>query len=97
MYTTHNKAPLVKPNERLRGFFRVGAWKEERAIIEFGFPGPRIKRYNIKDWQLLRSCIFSDKTNDITVSPRTVEQVRLVQELVELGYLVNDVENNENT
>jgi hypothetical protein len=89
-YTTFDRPPEVRTGDRLRGFFRVAAWQEEQAIVEVGFPGPRVKHYNDKDWRALAACVENDNPNDLVLCPRTLNQVRLVQELVDLGYLVPD-------
>jgi hypothetical protein len=89
-YTTIDRTPVVEAGSQLRGFFRVGMWKEERAIVEFGFPGPRMKRYNCKSWNSLLSCIVIDSKTGMMMTPRNRTQVILAQELVDLGYLVPD-------
>jgi hypothetical protein len=90
-YTTIDKAPVVEVGSRLRGFFRMGMWQEERAIVEFGFPGPRMKRYDRRSWGLLVSCITTGwKTGMMMMTPRNRAQVTIAQELVDLGYLVPD-------
>ncbi len=89
-YTTVNKAPLVEAGSRLRGFFRTGLWREERAIVEFGFPGPRMKRYDRKSWGSLVSCVTVEQRTGMTLTPRSKTQITLAQELVNFGYLVPD-------
>jgi hypothetical protein len=89
-YTTFDKAPTVQPGDTLRGFFRVAAWQEEQAIVEVGFPGPRVKHYSDKDWRTLAACLQNDKPGDLVWRPRSLDQIRLAQELVDLGYLVPD-------
>jgi hypothetical protein len=87
-YTTLDRPPVVQAGNRLRGFFRVAAWQEEQAIVEVGFPGPRVKRYKDKDWRALAACAQKNRTGDLVWRPRTLNQLRLTQELVDLGYLV---------
>jgi hypothetical protein len=89
-YTTVDQTPTVKKGDRFRGFFRTTLWKEEQALVEFGFPGPRIKRYKDKEWETLISCVKWEKPSDIMLFPRNKEEIRLTQELVDLGYLVPD-------
>jgi glycosyltransferase involved in cell wall biosynthesis len=89
-YTTFDKAPTVQPGDTLRGFFRVTAWPEEQAIVEVGFPGPRVKHYSDKDWRTLAACLQNDKPGYLVWRPRSLDQIRLAQELVDLGYLVPD-------
>jgi glycosyltransferase involved in cell wall biosynthesis len=89
-YTTIDRTPKVKKGQRFRGFFRLAAWKEEQALVEFGFPGPRIKRYRNQEWQALISCLKLEKPAEVTFAPRKKEEIALAQELVDLGYLVSD-------
>jgi hypothetical protein len=89
-YTSVDKAPIVEAGSRMRGFFRVSLWREERAIVEFGFPGPRMKRYGEADWASLVSCVTAGNRSDITMAPRTKAQIALAQDLVDLGYVVPD-------
>ena len=89
-YTTMDKAPSVKAGWTLRGFFRIALWKEEKRLVEFGFPGPRMKRYNDKEWGSLISCVKFERGLEITMRPLKTGQVRLAQELVDLGYIVPD-------
>jgi hypothetical protein len=90
IYTTAHEAPKVAAGARLRGFFRVALWNDERAIVEFGFPGPRFKRYESGNWRELTASLIQDETDDLVFCPRNGDQIRLSQELVELGYLVPD-------
>ena len=89
-YTTVDKAPIVEASSRLRGFFRTGLWREERAIVEFGFPGPRMKHYDPRTWGSLVSCVTTEKRMGMTLRPKNKTQIALAQELVDLGYLVPD-------
>jgi hypothetical protein len=89
-YTTVDKAPIVEASSRLSGFFRTGLWREERAIVEFGFPGPRMKRYDPRSWGSLVSCVTNEKRTGMTVRPKNKTQIALAQELVDFGYLVPD-------
>ena len=90
-YTTVDKPPLIEAGSVLRGFSRLALWQEEKALVELGFPGPRVKRYGDKDWHDLLACIEIQPDQEIILCPRTVDQLRLVRELVELGYLVPDI------
>jgi hypothetical protein len=89
-YTTLEQPPRVEPGSRLRGFFRTGLWKEEKAFVEFGFPGPRMKRYDRRSWGSLVSCVTTEKRTGITLRPKDKTQIALAQELVDFGYLVPD-------
>lgn len=89
-YTTTDRPHQVVPGGALRGFFRLALWREEKALAELGYPGPRVKRYPESDWRELSACIEAQAGQEIVLRPRTPGQVRLAQELVELGYLVPD-------
>ncbi len=90
LYSAANMPPQVIPQTAWRGFFRVAPWKEERALVEFGFPGPRLKRYPSKAWDTLMACARDAGENDHVFLPESSRQVQLVQELVNYGYLVPD-------
>ncbi len=87
-YTTYNEPPKVERGLIYRGFSRIALWSQELALVEFGFPGPRVKHYDDKDWRILASCVQKDKTGDLVLRPHSLTQLRLAQELVDLGYLV---------
>jgi glycosyltransferase involved in cell wall biosynthesis len=90
LYTTFPEAPGVASGTRYRGFFRVALWPEERAVVEFGFPGPRLRRYEPGPWREIAAAAARDETGDTVFVPGDANQVRLIRELVELGYLVSD-------
>jgi len=89
-YTTVDKPAAVEPGSVLRGFWRLALWKEEKALVEIGFPGPRLKRYDQDDWSALTSCVQVTAGQEIEVCPITSLQLGLAQELIDLGYLVPD-------
>lgn len=90
IYSAKNTPPIVEKQTRWRGFFQISMWEQEKALVEFGFPGPRIKRYPKKQWDSLHKCSHLTKTNDCLITPVTKLQISQVQELVNLGYLVPD-------
>jgi len=90
IYSAAGAPPKVERHTRWRGFFRMGMWKQERALVEFGFPGPRIKRYPKNLWRFLYQCAHLTPSNDYLFTPINNPQIFLVQELVDLGYLVSD-------
>lgn len=90
IYSAKSTPPMVEKKSSWRGFFRIAMWDKERAIIEFGFPGPRIKRYSEKQWDSLCRCSRLDKADDYVIAPTDKLQVSLVQELVDIGYFVID-------
>jgi glycosyltransferase involved in cell wall biosynthesis len=89
-YTTVDKPAAVEPGEVLRGFWRLALWKEEQALVEMGFPGPRFKRYDKNDWSILTACVRGLPDQEIEVCPVTGQQLDLARELIDLGYLVPD-------
>ncbi len=82
--------PKVEKNSFWRGFFRIAFWEKEKALIEFGYPGPRICRYPKKLWNPLVKCAHCLKQDEYVIVPKNKEQIAIVQGLVDLGYLVSD-------
>jgi hypothetical protein len=91
IYTTLSKTPIVKKGQNYRGFWRITLWHQEQSIVEFGFPGPRLKKYNEKDWKNLNISTIYTENSELVFIPKTKNQILLIQELVELGYLVPDI------
>lgn len=89
-YTTNPKPPVVRQDVCYRGFWRIALWNEEQALIEFGFPGPRIKRYKQTEWAEIISASVIGLNGETEFYPRTSFAVNLIQQLVDLGYLVPD-------
>lgn len=89
-YTTLPTSPIVKTNQHYRGFWRISLMHQERALVEFGFPGPRIKRFNATDWSLLIASLRIAEHNEIVFIPNRNNQTSVIQELVELGFLIPD-------
>ena len=88
IYSAMSAPPKVEKNSKWRGFFRIAFWDKEKALIEFGYPGPRIRRYPKKLWNSLVKCAHSFKPEEYLIIPRDKDQIAVVQELVDLGYLV---------
>ena len=82
--------PKVKKGSIWRGFFRNALWEREKALIEFGFPGPRIRRYPKELWRSLIKSVHYQKSNEFVIIPEDKGQILITQELVDLGYLVSD-------
>jgi glycosyltransferase involved in cell wall biosynthesis len=89
-YTTIPAVPIIDTGCCLRGFWRIALWKEERAIVEFGFPGPRVKRFLEKEWNRLLQASHIGTDGEPEFRPQTGEALAPLQDLVELGYLVPD-------
>ncbi len=90
IYTTYPIPPRVEKDKCYRGFWRIAIWKEEKAIVEFGFPGPRIKRYNKTDWEFLIQSIKIIENTEPVFYPSDSKSIDLVKDLLELGYVVPD-------
>lgn len=90
IYTTYPIPPKVVKGNCYRGFWRIAIWPEEQAIVEFGFPGPRVKRYNKTDWEFLIQNTRLIDNNEQVFYPSDSKSIDLVKDLVELGYLVPD-------
>ncbi len=90
LYTTHNSPPIVRDGCCYRGFWRISLWKAEQAIVEFGFPGPRIKRFDSKQWDILTGSALVGKAGEVEFYPKGEAAKEILQHLVDLGYLVPD-------
>ncbi len=90
LYSEASRPPKVNVQTIWRGFFRVAPWPAEQALVEFGFPGPRLKRYPDQAWATLMTCASDVGGNDYIFQPKSSQQIRLVQKLANYGYLVPD-------
>ncbi len=90
MYTTMPERPPVEAGSIWRGFFALTLWNNEKRLVEFGFPGPRMKYYNNREWRTLISCVRAESKGGIIFSPRKTAEKKLTQELADLGYIVPD-------
>lgn len=90
LYTTWPAAPVLKPGVRLHGFWRVAPWEQERALVEFGFPGPRFLRFSEHDWRILLASAVPMGAGDFAFEIRELAAAEVFQRTVELGYLVPD-------
>jgi glycosyltransferase involved in cell wall biosynthesis len=89
-YTTVNTPVRIEPRAVARGFWRLALWPEERAVVEIGFPGPRMKHYAREDWEVLTACVRFLPGGEIEFCPVNARQCALVQELIAMGYCVPD-------
>jgi glycosyltransferase involved in cell wall biosynthesis len=90
LYTTWPCAPRLKPGIRLHGFWRVTPWQQERALVEFGFPGPRILRFTESDWRIVVAGTIRHKAGNFSFEITNTSAVKVFQHAVDLGYLVPD-------
>ena len=88
LYTTWPRPPRLRLGVLLHGFWRVGLWNDERALVEFGFPGPRLLRFTSADWQLVREAAKPFGQGDFAFVINNARVVAVLQQAVELGYLV---------
>lgn len=100
LYTTHSDILTVEKQisyqcddityykyRKYQSFWRIALWQEEQSIVEFGFPGPRIKKYNNEDWHLLIMTTRSGK-NELCIKIEDDNATQIIDELLLLGYLV---------
>jgi glycosyltransferase involved in cell wall biosynthesis len=90
LYTTFPDMPTVEIGKNYHSFWRISLWKEEFAIVEFGFPGARMKRYSKEDWECLNRN-SKQQNNELIFQPKEKKAEELIQELVLLGYIVPDI------
>jgi glycosyltransferase involved in cell wall biosynthesis len=90
LYTTFGSPPQVIKNNVYRGFWRVGLYEDELAVVEFGFPGPRFCRFDRKNWEELKGCAQYRELGEIVFLPENLTQCKIIQKLVDLGYVVPD-------
>ena len=90
LYTTYPNTPKLRPGYRLHGFWRVRLWEEEKALVEFGFPGPRILRFEKDDWGLVKAASSKLAKDETSFHPRDEKTCAALQLAVDMGYLVPD-------
>ena len=90
IYTSFPETPKAIKGCRYIGFWRIAVWQEEMALVEFGYPGPRVKRFDKKDWQQLSGSINYGINGEVEFRPKSENEMKLIQNLIELGYLVPD-------
>lgn len=88
LYTTWASPPLLRVGNRLHGFWRVALWDEERTLVEFGFPGPRLLRFSESEWQSVRSSSHHLGAGEVEFEIHDEQTARVMQRAIDLGYLV---------
>jgi hypothetical protein len=68
----------------------VRLWEEEKALVEFGFPGPRILRFEKDDWGLVKAASSKIAKDETSFHPRDEKTCAALQLAVDMGYLVPD-------
>ena len=90
VFSICENAPRVTKGSIWRGFSRISLCKEEKAVVDFSFPGPRMRYYRQSRWRNLLGCCHQTPASDWVFIPSNKEQIRMIEELVEYGYLVPD-------
>jgi hypothetical protein len=88
LYTTWPHPPRLRPGVHLHGFWRVGLWRDERALVEFGFPGPRVFRFTATDWKVVQAAARPFGKGDYAFDISNTAAAEALQPAVDLGYLV---------
>lgn len=91
LYTTHPAPPRAQIGVPYVGFWRISLWPQERAVVEWGFPGPRVKRFSNMEWGHLYSDHLPLDSGEIIIRPTHAMTVAICDELITLGYLVPDI------
>lgn len=90
LYTTWPRPPQLRQNVRLHGFWRISAWAQERALVEFGFPGPRFLRFSDTEWRVVSKAAKSIAYGDLYFEINDSNAVKVFQRAIDLGFLVPD-------
>lgn len=90
LYTTWPTPPQVRPGICLHGFWRMGLWHDEQALVEFGFPGPRLLRFSNSEWSVVLGAAKPLLQGDYAFEIKNFSAVEVFQRAIELGYLVPD-------
>ena len=90
MYTSFPSIPEIKPGIWLHGFWRVNLWEDEKALVEFGYPGPRVLPFNSQNWKTVldSSKKAKDAKDEVTFFVKNHETCKVLQIAVDLGFLV---------
>lgn len=89
IYAAKSTPPKVGRNQCFGGFFRVGLWPGEQVLVEFGSPHARFRHFQKREWDALTGCAHM-RGGEYVFIPKNKNQVTLLQDLVNLGYLVSE-------
>ena len=64
--------------------------RQERALVEFGFPGPRLLRFSASEWRIVCNAAQTLMEGDFTFEILDHRVAAVFQRAVDLGYLVPD-------
>jgi glycosyltransferase involved in cell wall biosynthesis len=88
LYTTYPEPPAIRPGMKLHGFWRIALWDSEMAIVEFGFPGPRLLHFSKRNWRVLKKSVRTINPGEVEFTIQSKESAAVLQDAVSLGYLV---------
>ncbi len=88
VYSALSSPPQVQTKSKWAGFFRIRLCHSEMALIEFGYPGLRMRRYSPQEWKMLLKCVYSHNKSEPIFIAKEKSQCHFLQELVDFGYLV---------
>lgn len=88
MYTTEPRPPAVVGGSSWRGFFPCVLDVEQRAVVEDGYPGPRVWPLD-DEWAAIEASVDAGSAS-LRLTPQTPTQCAVVQALVDAGMLVPD-------
>jgi hypothetical protein len=74
----------------LHGFWRVTLWNDEKSLVEFGFPGPRLLHFSDAEWRVVLASARALRTGEIGFKVQGSGAISVLQRAVDLGYLVPD-------
>lgn len=90
LYTSIALPPEAELHMSYSGFWRIALWPKENALVEFGFPGPRVIRFRHSEFLDLQECGLLSNLGEVIFQPKNSTQLILVQKLIDLGYVVPD-------
>lgn len=89
-YTTYSETIKAEIGYSYRGFWRVKLWYSEKALIEFGFPGLRIKKFTSEEFSTIKEMSKTFGNDETVFYPSNYKQLKLIQQLIDIGFLVAD-------
>lgn len=89
LYTTVPSRPEVVDGSAWGGFFPVTLDPDRRALMEDGYPGPRVWPLEAEAWDALQASI-DRSTSSLRLLTRTPRARAIVEPLVAAGFLVPD-------
>lgn len=92
IYTTERETPEVRAGTAYRGFFPCRLAEAGGAVVEDGYPGPRIWPLDAERMAQLADCrvVAHIAPNDVRLVPRSATQCDALRDLVAAGFFVPD-------